>query len=459
MISEYIRLPEQVEEIIRTLEGNGYEAYAVGGCVRDSLMGRIPNDWDITTSAMPQQVKALFRRTVDTGLQHGTVTVLMGRDGYEVTTYRIDGVYEDARHPKDVTFTASLREDLKRRDFTVNAMACHPERGLVDLFGGQEDLKAGIIRCVGDPLQRFTEDALRIFRAVRFCAQLGFSMETHTREAIRQIAPNLRRVSAERIQTELVKLLVSPHPEYLRMAYETGITAVFFPEWDACMETRQNTPHHCYTVGEHILASMQNIRPDKVLRLTMLLHDIAKPVVRKTDADGRDHFKQHGQVGEKMAGEILRRLKFDNETRRTVCHLIRWHDDRPAADPKSVRHAVCRIGEELFPLYLEVQRADMLAQSEYRREEKQLRLDGVCECYRRILEEKNCVSLRTLAVTGRDLIEVGYRPGKEIGNVLLQLLEHVLDAPEDNRKELLLEKACEMNPEFRAHIRDSTDIG
>ncbi len=433
-----LTIPVNAEKILRVLEKQGFEAFIVGGCVRDSIVGRRPDDWDITTSARPEQVKALFRRTVDTGLKHGTVTVLMDKESYEVTTYRIDGEYEDGRHPKEVAFTASLEEDLKRRDFTINAMAYHPDRGLVDLFHGMDDIRAEIIRCVGNPLERFGEDALRILRAVRFSAQLGFSIEEETKKGIEELAPNLKLVSAERIQTELVKLLVSPHPDYFLTAYETGITRQFLPEFDACMETGQNTPHHCLSVGLHTLQSLLNIRPDKVLRLTMLLHDIGKPAVKKTDENGRDHFKMHGPAGEKMASAILRRLKFDNDTISKVCRLIRWHDDRPAPDMCSVRRAVNRIGEDIFPLYLEVQRADMLAQSTYKREEKAARLEGVNECYRKILEEGQCVSLKSMAVRGRDLIAAGYAPGPELGEILDRLLEHVLEHPEDNEKDRLL---------------------
>ena len=433
-----LEIPKNAETILNILENAGYEAYVVGGCVRDSILGRTPDDWDITTSAKPEQVKELFHRTVDTGLQHGTVTVLKEKEGYEVTTYRVDGEYEDGRHPKEVTFTASLEEDLKRRDFTINAMAYNPSRGLVDLFGGMEDIDRKIIRCVGDPLERFTEDALRIMRAVRFSAQLGFTIEDETRKALKVLAPNLKHVSAERIQTELVKLLVSPHPDYLRVAYEAGIIAEFLPEFDVCMETPQNTPYHCYTVGEHILHSLNYVRADRVLRITMLLHDIGKPVVRKTDENGRDHFKMHGEAGEKMAGQILRRLKFDNDTIYKVTRLVKWHDDRPAGTTKSVRRAVNRIGEDLFPYYLEVQQADMLAQSEYRRAEKQERLDKVKEAYEVIMNEHQCVSLKTLAVTGKDLIQAGYKPGREIGETLNRLLEEVLADPQKNQKEVLL---------------------
>lgn len=441
-----LSIPEHVKQIIETLENAGFEAYAVGGCVRDSLLDREPNDWDVTTSASPEQVKGCFRRTVDTGLAHGTVTVLLGGESFEVTTYRVDGVYEDCRHPKEVTFSSELDEDLKRRDFTINAMAYNPRTGLVDRYGGIQDLKDGVIRCVGDAKERFTEDALRILRAVRFSAQLGFSIEESTREGLTLLAPNLRYVSAERIQTELLKLLVSPHPDFLRIAYEAGLTKEFFPEFDVCMETEQNTPHHCYTVGEHTLKSLQEIRADKALRLTMLLHDIGKPVVKTTDETGRDHFKFHGPESERMAKAILRRLKLDNDTIGKVCRLIRWHDYRPAPEMKAVRHAVNRIGEDLFSMYLEVQQADMMAQSEYRRAEKEARLEGVRQCFREILATGQCVSLKTLAVTGRDLIAAGFQPGPRLGEILDGLLARVLDEPGLNEKETLLSIAGQMPP-------------
>ena len=436
----HFEIPKKVEIIINTLEEAGFEAYAVGGCVRDALLGRTPNDWDITTSAKPEQVKVLFHRTVDTGIAHGTVTVLLEKDGFEVTTYRVDGEYEDGRHPKEVTFTASLEEDLKRRDFTINAMAYNPTKGLVDLFEGQKDLEDKVIRCVGDPLERFTEDALRIMRAVRFSAQLGFSLEENTRKALSVLAPNLKHVSAERIQVELVKLLVSPHPDYLRTAYEAGITKEFLPEFDRCMETPQNTPHHCYSVGEHILHSLLYVQEDKVLRLTMLLHDIGKPVVRTTDKNGRDHFKMHAPEGEKMAKGILRRLKFDNDTIGKVCRLIRWHDLRPTPEMADVRKAMNVIGEDIFPMWMEVQYADNQAKSDYRRLEKEARQAGVRKSWEVITREEQCVSLKKLAVTGSDLIAAGMKPGKEIGNTLNALLELVLENPEKNTKQTLL--AC-----------------
>lgn len=437
-IKMQLTIPTPAEKILQTLDEHGYEAYVVGGCVRDSVLGRDPHDWDITTSASPEQVKEIFDRTIDTGIQHGTVTVMIDREGYEVTTYRIDGEYEDGRHPKEVSFTSSLEEDLKRRDFTMNAMAYNPSKGLVDLFGGMDDMENHVIRCVGNPMERFQEDALRIMRAVRFSAQLGFAIDDSTRQAITALAPNLKYVSAERIQAELVKLLTSPHPDYFRVAYETGITREFLPEFDACMETEQNTPHHCYTVGEHILHSTLNVPADKVLRLTMLFHDIAKPLMKTTDENGCDHFKKHAEKGETVVKGILRRLKFDNDTIDKVTRLVRWHDERPEPSMKAVRRAVNRIGEDIFPMYLVVRKADLLAQSTYRREEKLEHLMKIEECYNQIREEAQCVSMKSLAVSGRDLIQAGFKPGPEMGQLLNRMLDHVLEVPEDNTKEKLM---------------------
>lgn len=433
-----IQLPEKVNTIIQTLQEHGYEAYAVGGCVRDSLLGREPGDWDITTSASPDETKKLFARTVDTGIEHGTVTVLLGKEGFEVTTYRIDGKYEDSRHPTEVIFTRNLREDLLRRDFTINAMAYNDTEGIVDIFGGMDDLKRKIIRCVGNARERFGEDALRIMRGVRFAAQLGFSLEKETKEAMAELAPTLEKISAERIQTELVKLLVSDSPELIREAYHLGITAVILPEFDEMMRTGQETKYHRYDVGEHTVQAVCNVPPDKVLRLTMLLHDVAKPEMKTVDADGTAHFKGHDIRGEQKAKEILRRLKFDNDTIHKVTKLVRWHDYRMPAEKKNVRKAMSKISAELFPMYLLVKRADILAHSMYRREEELENLSGLQKCYEEIVADHECVSLKQLAVTGTDLIGIGMKPGKQIGEVLNELLRIVLEYPEFNNKEHLI---------------------
>lgn len=443
-----IKLPEKVKYIIETIENAGFEAYAVGGCVRDSLLQRTPDDWDITTSAKPEQIKTLFPRTIDTGIRHGTVTVMLQREGFEVTTYRVDGEYEDSRHPKEVTFTSKLTEDLKRRDFTINAMAYNETQGLIDVFDGIGDIEKKRIRCVGRAAERFTEDALRIMRAIRFSAQLGYSIEEETKGAICQLASALKNISAERIQTELVKLAVSPHPEYLRLAFETGVTAVIFPEFDKMMETKQNNIHHCYSVGEHTLCSMQHIRPEKVLRLAMLFHDISKPDTRTTDESGVDHFYGHPELGEERTREILKRLKFDNDTVSKVTKLVKVHDYEIPPTLKGMRHAMHKVGEEPMSDLLEVKEADMLAQSQYRREEKAEHLKKLKELYREVLEKKDCVSLKTLAVTGNDLIACGIKPGREIGELLRKLLEMVIENPECNTKEYLLKKAAEIHPQI-----------
>lgn len=433
-----IHLPEKVNTIIHTLQAHGFEAYAVGGCVRDSILGRVPDDWDITTSATPLETKALFPRTFDTGIEHGTITVLIDKDAFEVTTYRVDGKYEDSRHPSEVTFTRSLSEDLLRRDFTINAMAYNDKEGLVDIFGGMQDLDNKVIRCVGNAKARFGEDALRILRAVRFAAQLDFEIEEETRIGISELAPTLANISAERIQVELIKMLISPNPSLLRTAYELGITKVILPEFDEIMGTTQETPHHKYNVGEHTLKSIEYIRADKVLRLTMLFHDIAKPQMKTIDANGVAHFKMHDIKGAEMTKQILRRLKFDNDTMNKVVKLVQYHDYRMPAEPKNVRRAMNKIGENLFPYYLEVREADTLAQSEYMQAEKLQNIKDVKTCYEEILAKKECVSLKTLAITGSDLIENGMQPGKEIGTVLDKLLEIVIEHPEYNTKEALL---------------------
>ena len=434
-----IKLPATVKAVLDSLHAAGYEAYAVGGCVRDSILGRRPDDWDITTSALPEQVKAIFNRTVDTGIAHGTVTVLIGSKAHEVTTYRIDGTYKDGRHPEEVTFTASLPEDQKRREFTINAMAYNEEEGLVDLHGGLEDLQKKMVRCVGDPMERFSEDALRILRAVRFSAQLNFGIDRDTVAGIIRLAPNLSKISAERICTELVKLITSDHPDYLKVAYEAGITRIVLPEFDAMMETPQNNPHHCYTVGEHTLKSMCAVEADRVLRLTMLFHDMGKPSCRTTDAEGIDHFKGHGPVSAEMAGTIMRRLRMDNAAIRKVTTLVRYHDWRIEPEEKAVRRAMNKIGTELFPLLIKVQNADTLAQSAEYMTLKLQRIIEVSLISEKILQSRQCVGLKDLKITGQDILALGCRPGPKVGVLLNSALEEVLDDPEKNNREYLLE--------------------
>ena len=436
-----ISLPEDVKYIIKTINEAGYEAFAVGGCIRDSLLENIPGDYDITTSASPKTVKGLFRRTIDTGIEHGTVTVMLKRTGYEVTTYRIDGDYADKRHPSSVEFTTCLEEDLRRRDFTINAMAYNDERGLVDPFDGQKDIRDKVIRCVGDPYERFSEDALRMLRAIRFSARFNYVIEEKTLEAIGKLAGNIEAVSAERIQVELVKTLISDHPERLVTAYEAGLTKVFLPEFDLIMNTPQNHPHHCYSVGEHTIRAMMNIKNDKDLRLAMLFHDIGKPLVKTTDEEGLDHFHGHQAVSANICKEVLRRLKFDNNTIKRVSKLVEFHDIDVELSPKAVRRAVQKTGPDLFPMILLVKEADVYAQSQYKRQEKLDKISRLWDIYNEIIKNRECLCLKDLAVNGQDLISIGYNAGKEIGEELNVLLNETINNPDMNKKEILLELA------------------
>ena len=426
-------MPDGAEYILSVLSTHGYGAYIVGGCVRDALLSRHANDFDITTSALPEQIKSLFDHTVDTGIKHGTVTVIVNGEPYEVTTYRVDGEYEDHRRPTSVTFTASLLEDMKRRDFTINAMAYNEKEGVIDHFDGMKDLERRCIRCVGEPKERFDEDALRILRALRFSAQLDFSIDERTQDAIRNQAVFLKDISAERIHVELTKLLVSKHPERLRTAYELGVTKIVLPEFDAMMRTEQNNPHHMYTVGEHTLRVVKEVQATECMRWAALLHDVAKPATKVSDENG-DHFYGHNYKGADLAEQILLRLKFDNATIARVKRIVLWHDYGMGKVPslRSFRKSLSKMGADLFDDYVDIKRADTLAQSEYMQNEKLANLETLKLYYRQIIEEQQCLSLKDLAVTGKDLIEQGMKPGKELGAMLQELLECVLENPELN---------------------------
>ena len=451
-----IEIPTGAAYILQQLNKHGYEAYIVGGCVRDSLLGKQPNDCDITTSAKPEEVKAIFHRTIDTGIQHGTVTVLVDREilddgsgslashtdyAFEVTTYRVDGVYTDHRRPESVCFTASLEEDLKRRDFTINAMAYNPEQGVIDIFGGQEDLEKGIIRCVGEASERFDEDALRILRAVRFAAQLDFVIEDQTREAMRDQAKFLEDISVERICTELTKMIVSKHPERLEEAYELGLTQMFLPEFDVMMQTPQNNQYHLYDVGHHTLKVMEAVPATTVLRYAALLHDVGKPKCKTTDETGVDHFYGHQELSAKMARTTLRRLKLDNDTIDQVCRLVKNHDYGLSGDGpgmKSFRRFVAQLGAEHFADFLEIRKGDMAGQSAYHLEQRRQVIAHMEAMYAEIIEQKQCLKLSELAIGGKDLIAIGVKPGPDMGRILKALLDRVLEEPELNTREQLL---------------------
>lgn len=384
-----MQIPAQVEQIIKILNRDGHEAYAVGGCVRDTLLGRSPEDWDITTSARPEQVKALFHRTIDTGIQHGTVTVMMGGTGYEVTTYRIDGEYEDGRHPKQVEFTSNLLEDLKRRDFTINAMAYSHETGIVDAFGGMEDLENRVIRCVGDPMERFTEDALRILRAIRFSAQLDFQVEQETWNAIGMIGPNLKKVSRERVQMELTKLLCSSHPERISQVYETGVSPYVSPEFSALPWKEAQIPA--------ALSAEKYVRWAGFLRC------------------GKDA---------QTAVRILKDLKLDNDTIGRVKTLVAWSGTQLPAEAAAVRCAMSRMEPQVWDALMDL--------NDYG--------DGIRQLTQQIRLAGDCLDLKHLAVKGQDLIAAGVKPGRQLGEILNRMLDEVLEHPEKNEKEVLLKE-------------------
>lgn len=450
-----IEIPGHAKYIMKHLRDFGYEAYIVGGCVRDILLGRSPEDWDITTSAKPLEIKQIFHKTIDTGIAHGTVTVLLEKEGYEVTTYRIDGEYEDSRHPKSVEFTSNLVEDLKRRDFTINAMAYHPDEGLIDVFGGKEDLQQGVIRCVGDPLNRFEEDALRMLRAIRFSGQLNFLIDPNTKDAIVKKASTIQRISAERIHVELNKLLLSNYPEKLMLAYEMGITKYILPEFDLMLETTQNNPHHMYSVGEHSIKAvrvmnelcqskgMEKQKIHSILCWTMLLHDVGKPRKKTTDAEGKNHFYGHPYVSKEIAMEIFKRLRFDKESMEIAIRLIEVHDYTFGLTEKQMRKAMNCIGDDLISWLFMVQTADILAQSEYQRQEKLEHIKEAERIVSSIREKGDCIERKNLAITGKDLLQIGYVPGKELGIILERLLEQVIEDPNMNEKSRLLGLALE----------------
>jgi tRNA nucleotidyltransferase (CCA-adding enzyme) len=458
-----IEIPSGAKFIIDQLYKNGYEAFVVGGCVRDSLMGKEPKDWDITTSASPYDVKEIFSRTVDTGIKHGTVTVLVDKVGYEVTTYRIDGEYKDSRHPEEVIFTQDLKEDLRRRDFTINAMAYNDTVGVVDEYNGMNDLKNRIIRCVGVPSERFEEDALRILRAIRFSAQLGFSIDSDTKDAMRKYAHTLDKISAERIKVEMDKTLMSNNPKKIYDAYELGITKIYLEEFDNMIGVLQENPNHMYDVGQHTLCAIEklsNILKDDnltkysgelysekeklALMWTILLHDIGKPSCKFFDEKGVAHFHNHELVGVDMAAKIFNRLKFDNYTADLAKKLIRWHDYRFVNKHISIRKSMNKIGVDIFEYLFLIKRADTLAQNITTIEQKLKDLDFSYNIFKDICDKSQCVSLKDLAIDGRDLIELGIKPGRKIGEYLKQLLEIVIEDPSLNDKKILIDKLKEL---------------
>lgn len=445
-------VPKGASEVIRALETAGYEAYLVGGCVRDMLLSEIdnrvePHDWDICTSAKPDEMKMAFsgHRTIDTGLKHGTITVLMPDGQYEVTTYRIDGTYSDGRHPDFVAFTNSITEDLSRRDFTINAMAAAIDEdgsatGIIDPFGGKDDLVRKRLRCVGEPTARFDEDALRILHAIRFASRLGLEIDRATHEAMLDRRSLLQRISVERIMDELGKILLTDLGwDYLRKYRD--ILIEILPEIRPCVDFAQHNPWHCYDVFDHILISVGKAPMDLTMRMTMLLHDIGKPAAASTDEAGIDHFYGHPEISAEMAESILSRLHCSNQLIHDVTELVRYHDVEVSPSARTMRRLLNKLGEEQLKRLIQVKRADTAAQSEMARERKLAELDQSEELLNQILVQQQAFSLRDLAISGKDLLDQGIAPGPELGARLQRALDAVIDGTAENEREALLEIA------------------
>ncbi len=430
-------LPQEVNFILNSLEKEGFEAFCVGGAVRDSVMNITPGDWDITTSALPDETARIFKdfKTFDTGLKHGTLTVIINSKPFEITTYRFDGDYKDNRHPENVCFTKSLEEDLKRRDFTVNALAYNPRVGIVDLFNGQAHIYNSIIRTVGDPVERFREDGLRIMRALRFSSVLGFDIQEETKNAIHQCKELLKNISAERLQAELVKLICGKNAFNVLMEYP-DVMSVFIPEIEPCVKFRQYGKKHAYDVWEHICHTVDTISPEKDLRLTMLLHDLGKVPTHKLDEKGDSTFKNHALVGGKMTKEILTRLKFDKKTVNRVSFLVSYHDFEPVETKTELKNHLKNKTPDDIRTLLTIKKSDRGALSESYRDIS----DGTALTLRLLkeIEDNNeCCTLKQLDLKGSDLIKKGFT-GEKIGEALEKALDAVIEEKIPNNKADLL---------------------
>ena len=432
-----ILLPTPVRAAIERLNARGFEAYAVGGCVRDRLLSRTPQDWDITTSALPEETKAVFSdcRLIETGIKHGTVTVLYGGQSLEITTYRVDGDYIDNRHPASVTFSRSLEDDLARRDFTVNAMAYHPERGIVDLYGGREDLEKKLVRAVGVAETRFDEDGLRILRALRFASVLGFAIEEKTAEAVHAKKELLHNISPERIREEFCKLLVGIGAREILLDY-ADVIAVFIPEILPCVGFDQQSVYHCYDVYTHMVEALAASTPDLLVRLALFFHDIGKPDTFYRDERG-GHFHDHFKRGAVLTEAILKRLRFPNDTVERVTRLVERHDIPIPATDRSVKRLMRLFSDEDIDRLMEIKRCDRLAHAEGHREPVES-LTAIPELVKKIRAEEACFDLSGLALRGDDLIGAGVPEGPEVGTLLHELLEKVIDGELPNEKTALL---------------------
>ena len=435
-----IDMPSAPSFIVKRLEEKGFECFAVGGCVRDSLIGREVNDWDFTTNATPDEIIQCFSdyTTIDIGKRYGTICVVIENENFEITTYRTDGDYNDARHPESVCFSKKLEDDLSRRDFTVNALAYNDKVGVVDLFNGLDDLEYGVIRCAGEPDVRFTEDALRIMRALRFASTYGFSIEQKTAESIIKNKNKLNMVASERIVVELTKLLLGDHCDFILRRYK-DVIATIIPEVEVMFNFDQKSLHHNKDLWKHTVSAVKHTPSDEIMRTTMLLHDLGKPMTVSTDEKGHCHFHNHPKLSAEMASTILKRLKYPSAFISNVRLLIEYHDVRFKPDPVIIKKYLRKIGVDNMRKLLIIQRADILAQSFYQREEKLSTLDAVCKEFERIINSDECYSLDGLNINGKDIIHLGVSKGEHIGQVLSKCLDKVIDGSLPNSKEELLE--------------------
>lgn len=434
-----INIPESVKKALEILNSKGFSAYAVGGCVRDNIMGKVPHDWDITTDAAPQNIKNAFLgfKTFDTGIKYGTVSVVIDGETLEITTFRDEKNYSDHRTPHEVNFVRSLEDDLKRRDFTINAL-CTSGGEIIDMFGGIKDINNKTIRAIGDPDERFCEDALRILRALRFSSVLGFEIEEATKESIFKNRWLLRYVSRERIRVELLKLLAGENAKNILLEYRE-IIAVVVPDVRRMFNVPQNTPHHKYDVYTHTVESVTNIYPDPILRLTMLLHDIGKPSVLKIDRYGVAHFKMHPEQSVKIADKVLRSLKMSNEDTKYILSLIKEHDNRVEESERKMKRLLKAYdySERFFEDYMKVRFADTLAQSEYLKKEKLNKLHVLYKNANEFIKSNKAVKIKDLLINGNDLLELGF-VGIEIGDILNEMAENIVLGDLNNTREELI---------------------
>ncbi|MBQ3118903.1 MAG: CCA tRNA nucleotidyltransferase [Clostridia bacterium] len=433
-----VKLSKACEKIIDTLTRAGFSAYAVGGAVRDCLLGLDAHDFDVTTSATPEKVKSLFKKTIDTGIAHGTVTVIIDKEAIEVTTFRSDGEYLDNRKPESITLVKDVREDLSRRDFAINALCYNQQEGLIDLFGGLNDLKSKIIRAIGNPEERFREDALRILRAVRFSAQLGFEIEENTKNAIVKCAHLVKNLSVERISSEFDKILMSDSPEHIKLLYDLGILEQIMPEMCACFKQEQNTRWHIYDVGTHSVEVIKNCPKVLYLRYAAFMHDWGKPHTKGINDLGEDMFRNHAKISAVLAENFCRKYKFSNERRDKIVRLVKYHDIEILPEKKYVKRAINKVGEEIFYDLICLKRADCLSQNLELTASRLPYIEKLFELYREIKENSEPFGLKSLKINGNDLKELGYE-GKQIGEILNILLEKVIENPELNEKEKLIE--------------------